>query len=66
MHPFASRVVILFIIEKGVANVVRTRSSGRFVIAGPRWRGLVRRPVQLRRTEQYGSPGTMTDDRPIP
>ena len=29
-------------IEKGVAYVVRTRSSGDFVTARPRWRGLVR------------------------
>ena len=29
-------------IEKGVAYVVRTRSSGHFVTARPRWRGFVR------------------------
>ena len=61
---FPNRYIVY--IEKGVAYVVRTRSSGHFVTARPRWRGLVRRPVQLGRTQQHGSPEEMTDDHQIP
>jgi hypothetical protein len=52
--------------RKELHYVVRTRSSGCFVIACPRWRGFVRVTIQLGRTQQHGSPEEMTDDHQIP
>jgi hypothetical protein len=61
---FPNRYIVY--IEKGVAYVVRTRSSGHFVTARPRRRGLVRVTIQPGRTQQHGSPAEMTGDHQIP